>query len=266
MSFYGSSFIFDGKSSELYDLRLFTFEVSDPSESVAGGSSSVKEEWLYRREVPYYYGRFYESSLEFDFTVGSFSPIDGSSRHAIESWLIGRATYLPLRIVQDDIADTIFNVILSQSTNHYVGNLAYALTLHAKCDRPWGVYYPPTFGKTYSGGYVNGDTFNYFNGSAFSGYNKPTLAFTTNVTSGSVVSIINHSDNEREFKFTDLYPNETITVDNDRGIITSSTGLFRMSNFNKNFFRTVQGRNNLTVSGNITSFTIDAIFARGVGA
>ena len=265
MSFYGSSFIFDGKSSELYDLRLFEFEPSNPSESFAGGTASIKEEWLYRREVPYYYGRFYESTLEFDFTVGSFSAIDGSSRHAIETWLLGRATYLPLRIVQDDISDVMFNVILSQSTHHYIGNLAYALTLHARCDRPWGIYNPPTYGRTYTGGFVSGETFNYFNASAYSGYNKPNLSITMGLT-GGYFSLVNHTDNEREFRFDDLYPNETVTVDNDRGIITSSTGLFRMANFNKKFFRTVQGINNITISGYPLSFSLDTTFARGVGA
>jgi hypothetical protein len=47
MSFYGSSFIFDGIPSELYDLRFFDFSPSNPANASAGGSVNIKEEWLY---------------------------------------------------------------------------------------------------------------------------------------------------------------------------------------------------------------------------
>ncbi len=267
MSFYGSSFIYDGVASELYDLRIFEFEPSNPASSPVAGDASINEKWLYRRETPYFYGRYYETPLEFDFTVGSFSYIDGGARHAIESWLLGRAGYKQLRIVQDDIYEIVFNAIFTLSTHLYVGNLNYALTLHARCDRPWGLYYPPTLKKTYLAGGMS-DSFSYFNDSSYEGYNKPIITFTTDVSASSTnyFSIINTSDSNREFRFDKLNPIETITVDNDRGIITSDAGLLRMGNFNKNFFRLVQGRNDLVLTGYITDFTIDAIFPKGVGA
>lgn len=263
MSFYGSSFIFNNVPSEIYDLRILDFDVATPSDGIAGGNVSIKEEWLYRREVPYFYGRYYESSLEFDFTVGSFSPLDGATRNAIQTWLLGKNTYLPLRIVQDDIQDITFNVILTSITNKYIGNVNYALTLHAKCDRPWGLYYPPVFTKIYPGG-LSTETFNFINQSTYSGYNKPVLEFNMDATGGSF-SLTNASDNNRQFIFTGLSPLESITVDNDKGIITSSAGL-RIDNFNKNFFRLVQGVNTITLAGNITDFSMTCIFPRGVGA
>lgn len=266
MSFYGSSFVFDGVASELYDLRIFEFEPSNPASSPVAGDASINEQWLYRREKPYFYGRYYETPLEFDFTIGSFSYIDGATRHAIESWLLGRATYLPLRIVQDDIYDIVFNAIITLSTHLYVGNLNYALTLHARCDRPWGLYYPPTLTKLYNAGGM-ADSFTYFNDSAYEGYNKPVISFTMDSSASSVnyFSIINTSDNNREFRFDGLDPFEVITVDNDRGIITSNGSSLRMEKFNKKFFRLVQGVNNLTLSGYITNLTIDAVFPKGVG-
>lgn len=263
MSFYGSSFIYSGINSELYDLRLFDFGTTSPVNSPAGGDASILEQWLYRRETPYFYGRYYQESLEFDFTVGSFSHIDGATRNAIESWLLGQSGYQQLRIVQGDMADIVYNIIITRSSHVFVGNLNYALTLHAKCDRPWGLYLPPVFTKTYPTGLMN-DTFDYLNSSSLSGYNRPLITF-TNGSTATFFSIVNHSDNDREFRFGAMSPLETITVDNDKGIITSSLGILRMNIFNKNFLRLVKGVNNLTLSGYITQFTLTAEFARIVG-
>ncbi|HBY19930.1 MAG TPA: hypothetical protein DEG71_02810 [Clostridiales bacterium] len=59
------------------------------------------------------------------------------------------------------------------------------------------------------------------------------------------ILISNNSDNGREFKFTSLSLLESLTIDNKMGRITSSTGLSRLSNFNKNFLRLIYGTNNL---------------------
>ena len=267
MSFYGSSFIFDGVPSELYNLRILDFNPSNPGNSPAGGSVNIKEEWLYRREAPYYYGRYYQEPLEFDLTVGSFSPIDGATRSAINGWMVGKTTYAPLRIVQDDISDIVYNVILTKSEHIYVGNLNYAMTFHARCDRPWGLYYPPVFSQTFSGEYSS-LTFDYMNSSIYSGYNKPIISFSMGGSSASPLffSLINHTDEDREFKFTGLNTYETITVDNDKGIITSDIEILRMANFNKKFFRLRRGNNNITVSGHMLNFSITSVFAKGIGA
>lgn len=263
-SFWGSSFIFNGINSELYDLRIYDFSPSNPSTNPAGGEVSIYEKWLYKRETPYYYGRYYQNPLEFDFTVGSYSYIDVATRNAIESWLTGQSTYLPLRIVQDDMSIIVYNIIITQSSHVYIGNMNYALTLHARCDRPWGLHYPPLLSINYSSDTVS-QTITYLNESSFSGYNKPTITFTMNSSGGSF-SITNQSENNRVFSFTDLIAGEKITVDNDKGIISSSTGLFRMENFNKNFLRLIQGKNILNLAGNISQFTLSAVFPKGVGA
>ena len=265
MQFYGKSFVFNNIMSEIYDLRIFDFSPSNPSTTSAGGDVSISEQWLYRLPKPYFYGRYYQSALEFDFTVGSFNYIDGQTRHAIESWLLGRHTYLPLRIVQDDIGDVVFNCIITKASQNYIANLNYGLTLHAKCNAPWAEQIQPTLTKTYSDALMS-DTFPYLNSSAYDGYNRPSITFTMGSTA-TYFSIINASDSNREFRFTGLTPLETITVDNERGIITSSiSGQLRIDDFNKKFLRLVQGVNNLTLSGYITNFTLDATFFKGIGA
>lgn len=265
MTFWGNSFIYGGVQSEIYDLRIFDFDPSSPAESPSSGESSISEQWLYRKTDPLFYGRYYQSVLEFDFTIGSYNYINGQTRHAIESWLIGRSTYLPLRIVQDDISDITYNCIITKSNNIYVGNLNYGLNVHVRCDSPFAKSIQPTLTKTYAGG-LSTENFIYLNDSSYNGYNLPLITFTMDATA-TYFSLINTSDNNREFRFDTLAPLETITVDNDREMITSSiSGQLRMSNFNKNFFRTIQGVNNLTLSGYITNFTLDATFNKGVGA
>ena len=62
-SFYGKSFIFNDIPSEVYGLRIFDFNASNPNVSSGGGEVSIFEEWLYRREVPYFYGKYYQMDM-----------------------------------------------------------------------------------------------------------------------------------------------------------------------------------------------------------
>lgn len=273
MNFYGKSFIYDNISSDLYDLRILNFSQTSPSEGSIAGNVNIKEEWIYRREVPYFYGTYYENSLEFDLVVGSFSYIDGNSRDVISRWLYGKQTYTPLKIVQDDISTIVFNVIFTQISTVYIANVNYALRLHAKCDRPWAYYIPPVLNRNYAPVSNTGllETISYYNSSSFSGYNKPVVSFTIDASASSNgrFSIINRTDDPsgiRPFTFTGLDGSETITVDNDRGIITSSvSGALRMNVFSKNFLRLVQGLNSIELYGLATNFTLSTKFARLVG-
>ena len=267
MSFYGNSFTYNGIPSELYDLRIFGFDItstSSPSDSPAGGDVNIIEQWITRKDKPYYYGRTYSTPLEFDFTVGSFNSIPSDTRSAIEGWLIGQMNYQPLQIIQDDLMNTVFNVIFSKATNSYVGNVNYSLNLHARCDRPWGIYYPPLVTKTYNTNPIL-DEFTYYNGSDNSDYNHPQLVITMNNYGGNF-TLFNRNDNNRQFIFTGLSANEVITIDNDKEILSSSLGYLRMGNFNKNFFRLLQGNNILNLSGNISQFTLSSVWAKKVGA
>lgn len=65
--------------------------------------------------------------------------------------------------------------------------------------------------------------------------------------------IINHTDNDRVFAFNAMPHNDTtISIDNDLGIIESTSDLNPYQYFNFNFFRLVHGINELTVYGNGT--------------
>lgn len=74
------------------------------------------------------------------------------------------------------------------------------------------------------------------------------VAFTL-VGDSTGIKFVNTSDSNREFEFTELSTEETVTVDNLYGDIVSNTGLNRYPKFNKNWFRLTTGNNVITVTG-----------------
>jgi hypothetical protein len=65
--------------------------------------------------------------------------------------------------------------------------------------------------------------------------------------SSTSISLINQSDGGREFSFTGLTALELLYVNNQQKQIISSTGLYRLNKFNKNWFRIYRGENNIVV-------------------
>lgn len=79
-------------------------------------------------------------------------------------------------------------------------------------------------------------------------------------------SIINHDDNDREFKFDGLpAAGCEITIDNENGIITEKSGQNLYDMFNMNFFRLARGMNRLEITGN-GSVTLSGRMMYNVGA
>jgi phage-related protein len=262
--FYGSSFIFDDVPSENYNLRILDFEqTGGVNDSPAGSESTIHQTWLYRKSKPYFYGTSLNIPLTFNFTVGSFNSIHALDRGTIDKWLLGRSTYLPLQICQTDMQDIYFNVIFS-ANNKYVGNLQKGIMLNATCDAPWGFEKEKTLTYSFSNGATQNLNFNFYNNSDDSGYLYPSIIFKTNDI-GNSCTLTNHTDSERKFEFTGILADETITIDNYLQILTTDSGLKRMSTFNKYFFRLLPGKNELTLQGGLLSFAMTYQFARKIG-
>lgn len=267
--FYGDYFIFDNVMSESYNLRILNFEQTGGTEdSPAGSESTVYQTWLYRKQKPYFYGKSMNTPLTFDLTIGSLDPITGVDRSFISKWLLGRNTYLPLKICQDDIADVYFNVLFTSAENKYVGNIQRGLTLHAQCDAPYGFTEEKSVSYTFSNGVIQNLDFTFDNNSDDSDYLYPKIEFKTNDI-GNSISLINHTDGERAFIFsgsatTPLTANETVTVNNYTQSIVSDGGN-RLGAFNKKWFRLLPGLNSLTLAGGLYSFKIIYQFARKIG-
>ena len=81
--------------------------------------------------------------------------------------------------------------------------------------------------------------------------------------------MIKNITTNREFKMSDLSPNEVITVDNQNEIITSSTGLNRFKNLSKGekqgYFSLAHGLNKLECHGLAEYLKITYQFAVRLG-
>lgn len=264
MSFYGRTIIFDGIPSENYNLMILSFENSgELSETNAGAEVSTFETWIPRRPQPFHYGNYLNTPLEFDITLGAIDPIIGLDRSRIGKWLLGRGTYLKLQICEDDIQNFYINVIFT-ATNKYVGNVQRGITLHAVANSPWWYEMPRTLSYNFTGNTIKNFTADFYNDTDANVYMYPYVDFTLN-SIGNSMSITNITDNNRVFSFTGISPYEHITVDCDKQIITSSTGLYRMTNFNKQWLRFVPGLNKLHIISGIGILKITYQFARNVG-
>ena len=285
--YYGASFQYNGIPSELYDLRILNFETNSVGDSPAGSDAVILQKFIVRKPKPYLFGVTRNTPLEISMTIGSGDYISGETRSKIEQWLLGAQSFLPLQIIQSDISDTILYTIFTKSEVKYIGNLMVGLTLHGQVNAPWAYTYPKSLVKNYGPSFVVGETFNFYNYSDDTDYLYPQqLKFTTN-SIGNGFTLTNNSDltgsqmlagifeggggtvvpgGPRVFQFSNISANETITVDCYKQTITSSTGLKRMANFNRKFFRLIQGNNSLTMVGGISNFTMTYSFAKKIGA
>lgn len=262
MSFWGSTFVFDGVPSETHSLYIASPDGGDVD--VTGASDvELYTEKVFRKPRVYLLGVEQSPVLSFEVSFNSPREITSVDQGIIQAWLFGHSQYKKLQIVQSDIQEVYYNCFLRNPRIHKVGNIVRGFKATVECDAPWGWTFEKTKTYTYSsGGSINSDiVFN--NISNDNGYLYPSVSFTMN-TFGGDFSITNSSDNSRIFTFSELSASETITVDNERNVITSSLGLNRLSNFNKKWFRMIRGINLINFSGDITSVSLTYQFAKKV--
>ena len=260
VGFYASSFIFNNIPSEYYGLRIFNFGNGGNENQSSGGDISLITQDVYRRPIPYFYGVNQDKVLTFPIVFGSYSALDKTTQDLIHKWLFGQMGYKKLIVVQEDMTDIYYNCFLVDPKSVYIGNLGYAFEATVVCDSPWAWSYDKTFARAYTTDNID-DNFVFVNESVNKDYLYPEISFTLN-SLGSGITITNVTDNNRQFIFTGITPLEIITIDNDRQTLSSSTGLYRLSRFNLNWFRLLQGMNTINISGGVSSFTMNYKFAK----
>jgi len=264
LAFYGAEVIYDNVPSSVYDLRIMDFRTNGDVDSPAGSEMEIFEKYIYRKPKSFYYGRTQNTPLNFDLTLASKDPIDAITRSAIQRTFLGRDSYKDFQIVQDDLMLIKFETIFTSAENKYIGNVQRGITLHGQCNSAYGFTYPKIVTQTFGGNALVDYNFNIYNNSDNNDYIYPEVEFTLNSV-GDDFQITNITDNNRIFLFSDLQPNETITVDNYRQSITSSTSLLRLSAFNKKWFRLLPANNQLNIKSGIGTFTITYSEMKSVG-
>lgn len=267
-SFYGNTFQFDNQSSEVYGLRIVNFD-NGVSDGDGGSEPQIFSKWMINRTKNYFYGIAKNIPLKITMTLAAENPIDAEQRGLISKWLLARHDYLPLIIDQDDMLSIQYDCLFTKLVPKFIGNECRAITISGECSSPFGYQYQQILTKNYSGSAVVNETFNYLVQSDDDGYIYPDISFKTSSTSGGSscwIALTNNTDASRVFSFTGISGSETITVSNDLGIISSSTGLLRMSKFNKNFFRVISGNNIINISGSLVNFTMTSKAPKKAGA
>ena len=255
MSFYGSSFSYDNIPSELYGLRISSIDSQAVNESMGSSDVEIMNKKIYRRATPYFYGSTPSPVLSFEMSAYSAQEIDAEFFQLIQKAYFSSRSFKKLQIFQYDMQDVYFNCILKSPKIVRIGNLLTGIKFEVVCDSPFAWRFPKVTNYTYTSSVVN-DNVIYNNTTDDTGnYTFPSLIITMNNIGGDL-SITNSDDNNRIFSFTGLSPNEILTIDCSLQTISSSTGLKRLSNFNKNFFRLLPKVNHLHIAGSITSIAM----------
>ena len=253
MAFYGRSFMYDGVPSETYGLYIADIDANAINVSMGSSSMDIREQKIFRKATPYFYGGTPSPKLSFDMSVFSEGEIDASSFQLIQKWLFSSRTYKTLQIDQPDIQDVYFRAILNDPKINRVGNLLQGLSFSVICDSPYAFRFPKTTTYTYTTSIVD-STETFYNESDDTGdYLYPSSLVITMNTEGGDITITNLDDSNRVVNFVNLSANEILTISSTYQTIESSTGLLRLSNSNKKFLRLVSGVNRLRVQGNVAS-------------
>ena len=265
MAFYAISYQYNGVPSETYNLKISGIESSGESSSMGSTPMDIITQKIFRRPTPYLLGVTPSEVLTFDIEVTSPDEIDAETYQLIQKWMFSSRKYHPLLIFQPDMASVYFNCIFNNPKTIRIGNVIIGFTATVVCDSPFAYEWEKDINYTYTSPTVNSNVLFYNSSDDNEAYIYPKFIITMN-NFGGFVSITNSDDSGRVFSFTGLSPSEIITMNNDLQTISSSTGLRRLSNFNKNFMRLVPGKNNLNIQGNIANIKMTTQFlAKKIG-
>lgn len=243
--FNSYEFVFDGESSLSYGLMLYDIG-GDGQEDVAfGNRGSIIETRTNNRIQPLHFGvNYHGEPLKFKLVFGTDRPLDRYELEDISLWLTGHQEYKWLSIEQPDLGEVAFKCIITDLKPISYGWLNYAFEATVVCDCPYA--YGEPFEKWYE---VNGSLDILFrNDSTTREFLKPNIFFLTE--EGGELSIVNHSDSDREVLVKNIPAASKVTMDCTNGIIqelSHDANLYK--DFNLNFFRLVHGDNHLTVKG-----------------
>lgn len=257
LAFGGLKFIFDGIGSDQYGLQICSINGRGEESSSGGTNANLhtdKSSGSYKFNL---LGVSEDEPLTFRLSFGTLSPMTRQEISSIQKWLFGHKEYKKLRIIQDDMTDLHYNCILSDSEIETLANYPFVISCNVTCDSQFAWEEDKT--HTYSN--FTTDII-LINTSDIKDYTYPLIEFTV---ASTTVSFINKSNGNWGTVFEKLTVGEKITLDNEHQIITSSTGLRRLGNFNKKWFELKSGENILAITG-VSELKVTYANARRVGA
>jgi len=262
MSFYGRNFVYNGTSSEIYGLICASTQGGEIL-SPAGSSISILEEYITRRETPYFYGVSFPQKLQFEIEFYSETEISRQKVREIERWLFGLSEYKEFYVIQDDMEGIHYNCLFTDATLECVGNVVYGFHATCVCDAPWAWGEEVTHTKeTISG------EFTIVNTSDNTRFTKPIikLYFDANYAEVSIEnSSATVSGSSNAMVFETVTAGEIIQIDTDLRVITSNKASI-VDRFNGKYMYLVSGENSITTSEELEKIEITYTPARKVGS
>ena len=249
MSFYGSSFSFDGISCEEYGLMLYELD-SNKMDATRFATLEVHEERLYQRPRALFYGASHQDPLEFRLVFGAGEyeaaqniPLDRQDLEVISAWLMKPDGYKWLTIDQPDMEGLRYRCVITELEVIEIALQQWAFQCTVHCDSPYAYTLPLTY--TYV---VNGSAEVTLH--SRSSANVPYYPTLTIVTSGRSFSITNLTEGSPGMILQNLpFSSDTLTIDGERGVMTSEEGanVYKCSNFK--FPSLIPGDNFLKITG-----------------
>ncbi len=253
--FYASYFTYDDIPSANYGLQIASFDASNPETTTvfAPTFNTVKSS---RQRNFSHAGVLFEEPPEFSFQIIRDSEITEMERRGILRWLLGRNSFKPLIIHQEDLEEYTYNCVFSAVDMIYVNGHLVGFDVTATFDSWFARGADVTV--TYTGDGSAAEEVDIVNNSdVYEDYVYPSIEL-TNISSYATVSgnaynlsIINTTDSEsRETVFYNLDSNETVELDGETRAIYNEYDNGRLDCFNKVWLRLLPGKNTLSIQTN----------------
>jgi hypothetical protein len=252
LSFTNTETIIDGHNSKdlgIDGLMLVRIGESEISTPWIGGKSII-EDTISNRDIPTFYGvqkQPLEFEMKFSLLQNEFTP-----EHLFQlGKIFGQDRYFPIQSV--DYLGVVFWVMATNQINIITyGNFAGWYSVNLRCNAPFGFSLPQI--STFDLSDITSPTTimlenrsNVMNPKFKDYYYEPEIWIDLKSNS-TAIKMLNASDKNRLFEFTQLNLLEEIYVNNRLQLIESSTGLNRLGKLtNHNFFRLIYGQNLITV-------------------
>jgi phage-related protein len=243
-------FIYDGLPSEYFNVMMCDFDSSssassnDEEANLILGKTSMRNTWSL-------YGVEYTSPLKFPITIakreGDDKYFSSEEQRAIKKWLC-KKRWCKLQVVQDDLSMIEYDCVMTFANMNSVGRRNAGMTFNVTCNSicAWSHEYKNTY-KVTTGSlnvklHIDSD---------FEECMYPELIITSSVA--GTISITNVTENNRVVSVNNCSVGEVITINGTKDIISSSLANRKIvKDWNGNFFRLLDGWNEITITGNCT--------------
>lgn len=261
---YGSSFTYDGVSSDSYNVILCTIDNFGLDEADMGlgteiiwDSSSLAERYEYASK--------YSSVLSFEMTLCNkdFTSFTRTQVRSLAKWLTGRTKSAWLSIKDEAYDDLHYNCRVVSMAKKKAGSRVLGLVLKWECSSPFAYTEEYTCRYTITGPGQQVILYNDSDDTEHYLYPCLTIEARDNM---DFFSIVNESDQNRETKLNQIAYNEIIRMDNQNGILSTNIhdkALLPLFEGRK-WFQLLAGENRLRITGNC-NLSISYRFPRKAG-